>query len=142
MESAMKWITWERIGIDRMACSWLIKKYVDVSAEFVFIEKGADYKEIDGIPFDIPGVALSHKRGKCTFCTILKEYGLNDKRLDRIAAIVNSADTINDLMPEPEAAGLDLICRSISRFLNDDVKAIDQGFLIFESMYLYLGDKS
>lgn len=142
MERTMKWITWERIGIDRMACSWLIKKYVDATAEFVFIEKGSDYKEIDGIPFDIPGAALSHKRGKCTFCTILKEYGLNDKTLDRMAEIVNSADTINDLLPEPEAAGLDLICRSISRFLNDDSKAVEQAFLIFESMYLYLGDKS
>jgi hypothetical protein len=70
----MKWITRKNFGIDRMACSWLIKKHVDPSAEFVFIEKGSDYKEMEGIPFDIPGAALSHKRGKCMFCTILKEY--------------------------------------------------------------------
>ncbi|MBA4369882.1 MAG: hypothetical protein C0403_19820 [Desulfobacterium sp.] len=134
----MKWITRKNIGIDRMACSWLIKKHVDPSAEFVFIEKGSDYKEMEGIPFDIPGAALSHKRGKCTFCTILKEYALNDKILDRIAEIVNSADTIDDLLPPPEAAGFDLICRGISRFLNDDSKVVEQACLIFESVYLHL----
>jgi hypothetical protein len=138
----MKWITWKRIGIDRMACSWLIRKHVDPSAEFVFIDKGSDYKDMDGIPFDIPGAALSHKRGKCTFVTILKEYGIKDRTLDRMADIVNSADTINDLLPAPEAAGFDLICRSVSRFLDDDAKSVDQAGLIFEAVYRFLDKTS
>jgi hypothetical protein len=137
----MKWITWQNIGIDRMACSWLIRKFVDPSAEFVFIEKGSNYKGMEGIPFDIPGAALSHKRGKCTFCTILKEYRINNKALDRIAEIVNSADTVDDILPAPEAAGVDLICRSMSRYLNDDMKAVEQAFLMFESIYLQLSEK-
>ena len=137
----MKWITWQNIGIDRMACSWLIRKFVDPSAEFVFIEKGSNYKGMEGIPFDIPGAALSHKRGKCTFCTILKEYQINNKALDRIAEIVNSADTVDDILPAPEAAGFDLICRGVSRYLNDDMKAVEQAFLIFESVYLQLLEK-
>lgn len=136
----MKWITWKHIGIDRMACSWLIRKHVDPAAEFVFIDKGADYKDMDGIPFDIPGAALSHKRGKCTFVTIMKEYGMADKALDRMSQIVNSADTIDDLLPEPEAVGLDLVCRSLSRYLDDDAKTVEQAWLIFESLYRFLGN--
>jgi hypothetical protein len=131
----MKWITWQHIGIDRMACSWLISKFVDPAAEFVFIKKGSDYKNLEGIPFDIPGAALSHKRGKCTFCTILKEYAITDKALDRMADIVNSADTIDYILPAPEAAGFDLICRSISTYLNDDHKTVEQAYLIFEAVY-------
>jgi len=134
----MKWITWKHIGIDRMACSWLIRKHVDPAAEFVFIDKGADYKPMDGIPFDIPGAALSHKRGKCTFVTLMKEYGLADKTLDRMADIVNSADTLDDLLPAPEAAGFDLICRSLSRFLDDDQRAVEQAQIIFEAVYRFL----
>lgn len=137
----MKWITWKRIGIDRMACSWLIRKFVDPSAEFLFIDKGSDYKQMDGIPFDIPGAALSHRRGKCTFITMLKEYGIDDRVLARIGEIVNSADTIEDILPAPEAAGFDLICRALSRHLDDDGKAVEQGCLIFESVYQLLSER-
>ncbi|RJP90975.1 MAG: hypothetical protein C4518_08205 [Desulfobacteraceae bacterium] len=138
----MKWITWENIGIDRMSSSWLIKKHVDPEAEFVFIKKGSDYKDVEGIPFDIPGAALSHKRGKCTFCTIIKEYGINDPVIDQMAEIVNAADTINDLLPPPESAGIDLVCRGVSKFLKNDAKAVEAGFVIFEAVYTQLKDQS
>lgn len=136
----MKWITWENPGIDRMSSAWLIRKYIDPAAEFVFIKKGADYKSFEGIAFDIPGAALSHKRGKCTFCTIIKEYGINDKVIDQIAEIINAADTIDVLLPPPEAAGIDLVCRGISKFFKDDFKAIETGFVIFEAIYTQLKD--
>lgn len=137
----MKWITWENVGVDRIASAWLIRKKIDPDAEFVFIKRGSDYKEIDGIPFDIPGVNLSHKRGKCTFCTILREYEIADRIMDQICAIVDGADSINDLLPPPEAAGLDLICRGLSKILHDDLKAIEIGAIIFDAIYMQIGEQ-
>jgi hypothetical protein len=104
----LKWVTWEKVGVDRIACAWLIRRRIDPDAEFVFIPRGADYKESEGIPFDIPGANLSHKRGRCSFATFLREYAITDKILDQIATIVDGADSITDLLPPPESAGLDL----------------------------------
>jgi len=121
--------------VDRIASAWLIKKYVDPKAEFVFIKKGTDIKEMKGIPFDIPGATLSHKRGHCTFCTILKEYGIKDPGLDQICNIIDAADAINDLLPPPEAAGVDAIIRGLRKVLGDDYKALEIGFVIMESLF-------
>jgi hypothetical protein len=137
----LQWITWENVGVDRIACAWLIRKRVDTDAEFVFIKRGSDYKEMDGIPFDIPGANLSHKRGKCTFCNLLKEYRISDKTMDRICAIVDAADSVNELLPPPEAAGLDLICRGLSKVLRDDSKALEIGATIFEAIHLQLTEE-
>jgi hypothetical protein len=134
----LKWITWENVGVDRIACAWLIRKRIDPDAEFIFVKRGSDYKEIDGIPFDIPGANLSHKRGKCTFCTMLKEYQISDKTLDQICAMVDGADSINDLLPPPESAGLDLICRGLTKVLRDDLKALEIGGVVFEAIYTQL----
>jgi hypothetical protein len=90
---------------------------------------------MDGIAFDIGGANLSHKRGKCSFCTILKEYEITDKILDQIGAIVNAADSVNDLLPPPEASGLDLICRGLTKVLHDDLKALEVGGIIFDAIY-------
>ena len=138
----MKWITWEKVGVDRIACAWLIRKHVDPDAAFVFIKRGFDYKEMEGIAFDIAGANLSHKRGKCSFCTILKEYGITDKILDQICDIVNAADSVNDLLPPPEAAGLDLICRGLTKVLHDDSKALEVGGIIFDAIYKQLTDQN
>ena len=137
----MKWVTWEKVGVDRIACAWLIRRQVDPDAEFVFIQRGADYKAIEGIPFDIPGVNLSHKRGKCTFCNILKEYGISDKTMDRICAIVDAADSANELLPPPEAAGLDLICRGLHKVLKEDARSLEVGRTIFEAIYVQLSEE-
>ena len=137
----MKWITWENVGVDRIACAWLIRKRIDPDAEFIFVKRGSDYKEIDGIPFDIPGANLSHKRGKCTFCTMLKEYQISDKTLDQICAIVDAADAVSDLLPPPESAGLDLICRGLTKVLHDDQKALAIGAIIFDAIYAQLTDQ-
>jgi hypothetical protein len=138
----VKWIAWEHVGIDRIASAWLIRKRIDADAEFVFIQRGTDFKELDGIPFDIPGANLSHKRGRCTFFTILKEYGIVDKTLDQIAAIVNAADSLSDLLPPPESPGLDLICRGLTKVLKDDFKAIEIGGIIFDAIYAQLSEQS
>jgi hypothetical protein len=134
----MKWITWSEVGVDRIACGWLIRRAIDKDAEFVFIQRGSDWKELDGIPFDIPGANLSHRRGRCTFCTILKEYAINDRVMDQICAIVDAADSVNDLLPPPEAPGIDVICRGLTKVLKDDAKALEVGAIVFEALYVQL----
>lgn len=138
----MKWVTWEKVGVDRIASAWLIRRKIDPEAEFVFIQRGSDYKAIDGIPFDIPGAHLSHKRGHCTFTNLLKEYSITDKTLDQIAAILDGADSIDELLPPPESAGLDLICRGLTKVLQDDLKAIEIGAIVFDAMYTQLSEQN
>jgi len=138
----MKWITWENINVDRIASAWLIKKYVDPSAEFVFVKKGDDVKKIDGIPFDIPGVTLSHKRGHCTFCTILKENDhVRNKVLDQICDIINAADTVSDLLPPPEAAGVEIIFRGLRKVHENDHKTLETGLIIMNALYRQLSEQ-
>lgn len=138
----MKWVTWEKVGVDRIASAWLIRRKIDPEAEFVFIQRGSDYKAIDGIPFDIPGAHLSHKRGHCTFTNLLKEYSITDKTLDQIAAILDGADSIDELLPPAESAGLDLICRGLTKVLQDDLKAIEIGAIVFDAMYTQLSEQN
>jgi hypothetical protein len=137
----MKWITWSGVGVDRIACAWLIRKKVDRDAEFIFIPRGSDWKEMDGIAFDIPGANLSHRRGRCTFCTILKEYGITDRVMDQICAIVDAADSVNDMLPPPEAPGIDVVCRGLIKVLKDDAKALEVGAVVFEALYVQLADE-
>ena len=137
----MKWITWSKVGVDRIACGWLIRRAIDKDAEFVFISRGSDWKELDGIPFDIPGANLSHRRGRCTFCTILKEYAISDRVMDQICAIVDAADSVSDLLPPPEAPGIDVICRGLVKVLQDDARALEVGAILFEALYTQLTEE-
>jgi hypothetical protein len=133
----MKWVTWEYVGVDRMACAWLIRKWIDSEAKFTFISVGQSLPE-GHEPFDIPGVRLSHRRGLCTFHTMLREYEINDPILERIAKIIDEADTIQDAILEPIAPGLDFICDGIRLTSSDDIIALDRGSLIFEAIYAQL----
>ena len=137
----MKWITWSEVGVDRIACAWLIRRAVDKDAEFVFIPRGSEWKELEGIPFDIPGVNLSHRRGRCTFCTILKEYAISDRVMDQICAIVDAADSLSDLLPPPEAPGIDVICRGLVKVMQDDARALEVGAILFEALYTQLTEE-
>lgn len=137
----MKWITWSGVGVDRIACGWLIRRTIDQDAEFVFVPIGSDWKELDGIPFDIPGANLSHRRGRCTFCTILKEYSIHDRVMDQICAIVDAADSGSDLLPPPEAPGIDVICRGLVKVLEDDARALEVGAIVFEALYTQLTEE-
>ncbi len=134
----MKWLTWENIGVDRMACGWLIKKSIDPGAEFLFIPMDQKSLPQGAEPFDIPGVRLSHHRGHCTFYTMLGEYKLEDPVLRRIARIVDEADVVQEAPVEPAAPGLDLICRGIRRMSGDDYTALERGILIYEALYAQL----
>jgi hypothetical protein len=134
----MKWVTWENVGVDRMASAWLIRKYIDPQAEFKFIAAGEKPLPDGAEPFDIPGVRYSHHRGHCTFHTLLKEFKLKDPILARIAQIVDEADVIQDAAVEPAAPGLDLICRGIRRTSQDDWEALERGALIYDAIYAEL----
>ena len=138
----MKWVTWENIGVDRMACAWLIKRWIDPKAEFVFVPRGEKPEAKDGEPFDIPGARYSHHGGHGTFYTFLKEHKLNDPILERIARMVDEADVVQEIKVEPAAMGLDLICRGLRQISNDDFEAIEHGSLIYEALYSQLKSDS
>lgn len=131
----MKWVTWEHIGVDRMACGWLIRKFVDPNAEFLFIPISQKGLPEEAEPFDIPGVRLSHRQGHSTFHTMLREYHLDDAVLQRIARIVDEADVVQDVAVEVAAPGLDLICRGLRLTSPDDFVAMERGGVLYDALY-------
>ena len=134
----MKWVTWEHIGVDRMACIWLIRRWIDPKAKFLFIPAGTKPLPKGVEPFDIPGVHYSHQRGHCTFHTLLKEQQINDLVLARIANIIDEADLVQEINVEPAAPGLDLLCRGLRRISSDDYEALERGVLVYEALYAEL----
>jgi hypothetical protein len=134
----MKWVTWENVGVDRMACAWLIRRFIDPKAEFRFIPSGEKSLPKGAEPFDIPGARLSHRRGHCTFHTLLREYELKDPLLHRIAQIVDEADVVQEVTVEPVAPGLDFLCRGLRAISQDDVQAFERGALLYDALYAQL----
>ncbi len=134
----MNWVTWETVGIDRIGCAWLILRFIDPQAEFVFVPAGQTPLPEGYEPFDIPGVRLSHHRGHCTFHTMLGEHHLADPVLQRIAQIIDEADVAQEVVLEPAAAGLDLICQGIRLISPDDQTAIERGRLVYDALYAQL----
>jgi hypothetical protein len=134
----MKWVTWEQIGVDRMACIWLIRRWIDPKADFLFVSAGTRPLPKGAEPFDIPGTRFSHHRGHCTFHTFLKEHNLMDPVLEHVAGIVDEADIVQEVNIEPAAYGLDLLCRGIRRISRDDYEALERGILIYEALYAEL----
>lgn len=134
----MKWVTWENVVVDRMACAWLIRRFIDPDAEFLFVPAGQKPLPDDAEPFDIPGVRLSHRRGRSSFSTFLREFDLEDPILQCIARIVDEADVVQEVAIEPAAPGLDQICRGLRRTSPDDLTALARGELIYEALYAEL----
>ncbi len=134
----MKWVTWEHIGVDRMACIWLIRRWVDPKAEFVFVPAGTKPLPDGAEPFDIPGVRYSHHRGHCSFHAILRDKRIKDPVLARIASIIDEADIVQEVNVEPVAPGLDMICRGIRQLSADDQEASERGALVYEALYAQL----
>lgn len=135
----MKWCTWRNVGIDRIGCAWLIRRFIDPAAEFDFIPEGQTADPCSGEPFDIPGVRLSHHRGHCSFHTFLDEYKLDDPVLHRIARIIDEADTVQEVALERTSAGLDVICRGIRLTSPDDRAALQRGATVYDALYAALG---
>jgi AraC-like DNA-binding protein len=133
----MKWITRERPKIDRIACPWLIKRFVDKEAEFIYVpfEEVKDKAlQLDAIPFDIPGVEYTHYKDQCTFDYILKKHKLTDPALHQLAPIVRGADTdCHDLASQ--ASGLWAISAGLSYNINDDHELLEKGMLIYDALY-------
>lgn len=138
----MKWVTWQYVGVDRMACAWLIRTRIDPSAEFLFIPAGFKPIPEGAEPFDIPGGRFSHHRGHCTFYSLLKEYKLKDPVLKQVAQIVDEADVVQEVALEAAAPGLDLVCRGLRRISKDDDEAIERGCLLYDAVYAELAQSS
>jgi hypothetical protein len=136
----MKWVTWEKVGVDRMACAWLIRKRIDPKARFLFVAVGTQTLPTGAELFDIPGVRLSHHQGHCSFHALVREYQLADPVLQRIARIIDEADTVQEVHVEPASVGLDLICEGIRLTSSDDATAIERGAMIYDALYAKLGD--
>lgn len=135
----MKWATREYVHVDRTACPWLIKKFIDPEAEFIFVpsEKIEEVAKREGaIPFDAPGVKLGHRKGKCSFEIIIEEYGLKDTALLELAKIVHSADTC-DMQLAPEGMGLDAIMTGARLNVKDDFEAVEKARYVYDALYMY-----
>ena len=135
----MKWVTREYVHVDRTACPWLIKNFIDLQAEFIFVpvEKIEDIVKTQGaIPFDAPGVKLGHHNGKCSFETIIEEYKLKDPVLKELAKIVHSADT-RDTELAPEGIGLSAIMTGARFNVKDDFEAVEKAAYVYNALYSY-----
>jgi hypothetical protein len=131
----MKWVTWENIGVDRMACIWLIRRWIDPKAEFMFVPSGSKALPKGYEPFDIPGERFSHHRNHCTLHALLEAYKLKDPVVEHIANIIDEADLVQEINVEPVAPGLDTLCRGLRRISTDDHEALQRGILLYEALY-------
>jgi len=129
----VRWATRAGVHIDRAACAWLIRRFVDPDAAFVFVADPAHVPE-DATPFDMRGVALSHHGSDCTFETILRRHDLSDPVLWRLAQIVHEADIDDALYDAPEAAGLDVALRGLS-LVGTDEQTLAVSAVVFDGLY-------
>ena len=141
----MKWITRERVKVDRVACPWLIKKFIDPQAEFLFAarEKVLEVPEHEGaIPFDVPGVELGHHGGKCSFEALVAKYEIEEPAVQLLAKIVHGADVKQDLYGRPEAPGLEAIAKGFRHLgLKDDHEVLAKEFIVYDALYAYCRQK-
>ena len=135
----MKWITRSHVHVDRVACPWLITRFVDSEAEFIFVARSKvleTAQQTGAIPFDTPGAELHHRDEMCTFDVIIKDYELTDKALRRMAKIINAADTDN-LDADPLAAGFEAIAVGYSLRYPDDLENIERQFDVYDALYAW-----
>jgi len=138
----MKWITREHVKVDRVACPWLIKKFVDRDAEFVFAPADtvmAEAKRLDAIPYDVKDVELGHHGKECSFEAILKKYQLTDNAaLALLGKIVNGADTDNSLYGQAEGPGLEAVAEGFRHLgYKDDHAVNDAEWIVYDALYAY-----
>ena len=143
--TATCWVTRERPKIDRIACPWLIRRFVDPGAEFLYVPPGevlGTAKERQAEPYDVPDVHFSHDGERCSFDAFLRHYRLEtDPALAELARIVRGADT-NHLELAPQAAGLAAISLGLSRNFTDDLDMLAQGMVIYDALYTWCKEKS
>ncbi len=135
----MKWVTRAHVHVDRVACPWLIARFIDSDAEFLFVSATEVSRVVaheGSIPFDVPGVELSHHGDGCSFDALLAKYGLKDKALVRLARIVNAAD-MDQLDADPLAAGLEAIATGHSLRFPDDLENLSRQFEVYDALYAW-----
>jgi hypothetical protein len=138
----MKWITRERVKVDRVACPWLIKKFVDQEAEFVFVPADqvmGEAKRLGAVPYDVKDAELGHHGKECSFEAILKKYALvSDAALVLLGRIVNGADTDNTLYKQPEGPGLEAIAEGFRHLGYKDDHALNAAeWIVYDAFYAY-----
>jgi hypothetical protein len=142
----MKWVTRENAKVDRIACPWLIKRFIDPDAEFLFVSVSdvARTAERDGaIPFDVAGVELGHVDGRCSFESLLVKYQLHDPALERLARIVHGADVSADVALTPEAAGLKAIAHGFAMLHgSEDHLKIRLETPLYDALYAWCRDET
>ena len=139
----MKWVTREKAKVDRIACPWLIRKFVDNRPEFLFVpaDKVSEVaKERNAIPFDIPNVELGHHADKCSFDAIIEKYNLKDPALLELAKIVRAADTDNKELAL-ESIGLEAIAEGFRHITKDDFDNMSKQFYVYDALYAYCQTK-
>ncbi len=135
----MRWVTREKAKVDRIACPWLIKKFVDPQAEFLFVPPDNVMqvaKEQNAIPFDAPDVELGHHGDKCSFDAIIEKYNLQDKALLELAKIVRGADTAKRTLT-PESPGLEAVAEGFRAITKDDFDNMSKQFYVYDALYEY-----
>jgi len=136
----MKWITRAHVHVDRVACPWLIKRFIDSEAEFLFVTPALlneTAKQTGAIPFDAPDVELGHRDGHCSFVSIIRKYNLKDPTLLALAEVVNAADT-GQLDANPYARGLEAMASGFSLMFADDRANLERQFPLYDALYAFL----
>lgn len=136
----MIWVTRSHVHVDRVACPWLISRFVDSEAEFIFVAKNQVervVRETGAIPFDVPNVELGHKDGKCSFESIIEKYELKDPALLRLARVVHAADVESDRNSDPLAVGLEAIAVGFSLRFPDDLENLERQFEVYDALYAW-----
>lgn len=138
----MKWITRERPKIDRIACPWLVTRFVDEAPEFLFVPAGEVMQvasDTGAIPYDVPGVQLGHHGDRCSFDAFIDKYKLDDPALNRLALIVRAADCGQPQLAK-EAAGLLAISKGLSLNFADDHEMLRHGMVVYDALYAWCAD--
>jgi hypothetical protein len=131
----MKWITREHVKVDRVACPWLVNRFIDAEATFAFLPKNTDWSSIkDGIVFDTPGCELGHHGEDVSFDSILKKYSLTDPALLLLAEIVRAADS-HPAVPHPAGEGLRWIAHGFSALGYSDQELLEREFIVYDALY-------
>jgi rhodanese-related sulfurtransferase len=129
-----RWVTRERPKIDRIACPWLIRRFIDADAKFLYVPAAQVKETAEAIPFDVPGAELGHHGERCSFDAFIEQFNLRDAALDRLARIVRAADT-HRLDLAPEAAGLLAISTGLGKTIADDHALLEHGMAVYDALY-------
>ena len=137
----MKWVTREHVKVDRVACPWLIRKFVDPEAEFLFVPADKVMqvaREQGATAYDVPDVELGHHQGRCSFEAIVEKYRITDPAVQLLARIVHGADVSQDLYGRPEAAGLKAIAEGFRHLgCKDDHEILARESVVYDALYAY-----